>query len=72
MKLGWIMTCKQKYWQEICVKNALSSTNRLIVVHADNERNLAENALLVLQSGSKSSDYHVQMNSYYRKLEIFG
>lgn len=55
-----------KSWSDDSSKGLLtniSKGNRLIMVHAGGEMGFIPNALLIFKSGSKSGDYHDDMNS---------
>ncbi|XP_072375767.1 uncharacterized protein [Diabrotica undecimpunctata] len=60
-----------KTWNDNFSKGLLmniSNGQRLIIVHAGGEMGFIPNALLIFKSGSKSGDYHLEMNTTnYRK-----
>ncbi|GBP09584.1 hypothetical protein EVAR_68069_1 [Eumeta japonica] len=45
------------------IKKPLSKGNRLVIVHAGGEAGFVPNALLTFKAGTKSDDYHDNMNS---------
>ncbi|CAG4975819.1 unnamed protein product [Colias eurytheme] len=45
------------------IKKPISKGNRLVIVHAGGEAGFVPNALLTFKAGTKSGDYHNNMNS---------
>ncbi|CAH1975548.1 unnamed protein product [Acanthoscelides obtectus] len=57
---------KDKGWYDGSDKNLkkpISKGQRLIIVHAGGEKGFVQNGLLIFKSGTKTGDYHNEMNS---------